>query len=138
MNITERKRKQMDYVTTVRVLVTESRKPVINVQVGLFDRDENSPDDVLGIDVTNQFGEVAFRYSTRDFTDDRLGTTDDSGVKLLNRDSFPDLYVIVYNRDGEEITSTRDLTVPNKAAQYLTVYVEQRQAIEHNLILPAD
>ncbi len=127
----------MKYVTTVRVLIADSKKPVIGVNVGLFDRDENSEDDSLGTGTTNKFGEFEFHYKTQDFTDDRLGTSDD-GVKILGRDTVPDLYAVVYNREGEAILSTRDHATQNKASLHITVYVEQNLAAQHSLIVAAD
>lgn len=127
----------MKYVTTVRVLIAESRKPVVGVKVGLFDRDENSADDSLGAGSTNRYGEVDFHYRTRDFADDVLGTSDE-GIKLLGRDTVPDLYAVIYNREGEIIISTRDQATQNKASLHLTVYVEQDLAAQHSLIVAAD
>jgi hypothetical protein len=127
----------MKYTTTVRVLIIDSRKPVIGVTVGLFDRDENSADDLLGSGSTNRFGEVEFHYRTRDFADDALGISDD-GIKILGRDTVPDLYAVVYNRDGEAIISTRDQATHNKASLHLTVYVDQNLAAQHSLIVAAD
>lgn len=128
---------KMDFITTVRVLVKETEKPVIGVRVALFDRDQNSPDDLLGIGTTNSFGEVDFRYRTGDFADG-LGRISDDGFKLLNRDIVPDLYVIVYNRSDEPIVSTRDETVENKAALHLLVYIDQQAARDHQLLTPVD
>lgn len=127
----------MKYTTTVRVLIADSRKPVIGVKVGLFDRDEHSTDDSLGAGSTNLYGEVDFHYRTRDFTDDALGISDD-GIKLLGRDTVPDLYAVVYNREGEAIISTRDQTTENKASLHLTVYIDQSLAAQHSLIVAAD
>lgn len=127
----------MKYTTTIRVLIADSRKPVVGVKVGLFDRDENSADDSLGVGSTNRYGEVDFHYRTRDFTDDPLGISDD-GIKLLSRDTVPDLYAVVYNRDGEAIFSTRDQATQNKASLHMTVYLEQHLAEQHNLYVAAD
>ena len=127
----------MKYTTTVRVLIANSNKPVVGVKVGLFDRDENSPDDPLGTGLTNRFGEVDFHYRTRDFADDALGMSDE-GIKILGRDSVPDLYAIIYNREGEVVLSMRDQAVQNKAALHLTVYVEPQLAAQHSLNVAAD
>jgi hypothetical protein len=58
----------MEYITIVRVLVDGTREPLKGVNVELYDRDERSQDDRVGRGTTNQFGEVTFRYHTRDFS----------------------------------------------------------------------
>jgi len=127
----------MKYTTTIRVLIADSRKPVVGVKVGLFDRDEDSADDPLGTGLTNLHGEYEFHYRTRDFADDTLGTSDE-GIKLLGRDTVPDLYAVVYNRADEVIVSTRDQATQNKAALHLTVFVESNLAAQHSLNVAAD
>ena len=127
----------MKYTTTIRVLIADSQKPVLGVKVGLFDRDEHSPDDPLGTGSTNRFGEVEFHYRTRDFADDPLGTSDD-GIKLLGRDTVPDLYAIIYNREGEVVLSTREQATQNKASLHITVYVDSQLAAQHKLNVAAD
>lgn len=127
----------MDYFTTVRVLLNPSRQPVVSVKVALFDRDENSADDVLGIGTTNGIGEVAFRYKTRDFTDGALGLADEGKIKLSGSDTTPDLYVIVYNTADEEIYSTRDQATQNFAAGHILVLLDEALAQAHQLTTEA-
>ena len=114
----------MEFVTTVRVLVHETRRPLANVKVELFDRDENSPDDSLGVLMTNRFGEATFKYETADFADNVMGT-DDQQVGLVNRDTIPDLYPVVYNRHDEIVVDRRDEATRNDAKLHLLVLIDE-------------
>lgn len=120
------------YVTTVRLLVSETRKPLANVKVELFDRDEYSADDSLGVGMTNQFGEVTFKYTSRDYADTLLGTDDTVGVGP-GADTVPDLYPVVYNNRGESVVNRRDQATLNKAALNLLVLVDEAVAQQHQL-----
>jgi hypothetical protein len=123
----------MEYVTTVRLLTSETRRPLVNVRVELFDRDEHSADDSLGVAHTNQFGEATFKYTTGDFADNLLGA-DDEKVKLVGkRDTVPDLYPVVYNSRGEVVLSQRDGATQNKAPLHILVLVDEALAQQHNL-----
>lgn len=122
----------MDYITTVRVLLRESRKAVTGIKVALYDRDEKSEDDLLGTGTTNKIGEVDFHYKTRDFADGALGLTDDGVL-----DTVPDLYVIVYNADDEIILSTRDNATQNKASGHILVLLDEAVAQVHKLAVEA-
>ena len=124
--------KMVDYITTVRLLERESRRPLGNVKVELFDRDEHSPDDSLGVARTNKFGEATFRYSTRDFADSPLGG-DDSRIKLRNQDTVPDLYPVVYNGVGEVVISKRDEATQNNAALHILVLIDAALVQQHQL-----
>ena len=124
----------MDYITTVRVLLAGSRTPLNGVKVALYDRDENSEDDALGVGHTNQFGEVDFHYSTRDFADGFLGTDDQGGVRLRGRDTVPDLYAIVYNQQDEAVISTREKATENKAALNILIEIDETIARAHGLV----
>lgn len=124
----------MDYVTTIRLLVRESKKPLKDVRVELFDRDEHSPDDSLGVAQTNAFGEATFKYKTRDFADNLTGN-DDEAIKLRgSRDSVPDLYPVVYNRRGEVILSKRDEATHNNAVLNMLVLIDEQVARNHALL----
>ena len=123
----------MDYVTTVRLLIRETRQPLSNVKVELFDRDEHSPDDSLGVALTNRFGEATFKYSTRDFADNLAGT-DDEGIKVGGgRDTVPDLYPVVYNSQGKIVLSKRDEATINNAVLNMLVLIDDVVVKEHDL-----
>ncbi len=122
----------MDYETTVRLLVTESRQPLANVLVKLFDRDEHSEDDLLGEGSTNQFGEVVLKYETKDFADSPLGN--DDGFRLINKDTVPDLYVNVCDTKGEVVLSKREKATQNYAPQHILVLIDEATAATHQFI----
>ena len=122
----------MEYITTVRLLERETRRPLGNVKVELFDRDEHSPDDSLGVLHTNQFGEATFRYATRDFVDSPLGG-DDHGIKLRNRDTVPDLYPVVYNSADEIVVDKREEATQNNASLNILVLIDAAVVQQHQL-----
>jgi hypothetical protein len=123
----------MEFVTTVRLLVRETRRPLSNVKVELFDRDEHSPDDSLGVARTNQFGEATFKYTTHDFIDSPLGG-DDQRLKLVGeRDTVPDLYPVVYDSRGQVVITRRDEATQNNAALHLLVLIDEAVANQHGL-----
>lgn len=121
----------MDYETTVRVLLQESRKPVANVRVELFDRDEHSEDDKLGAGVTNAFGEVTIKYETKHFADNPLGH--DDGFRLIGKDTVPDLYAVVYDANGEVVVSKREEATENHAPLHILVLLDEETAARHQL-----
>ncbi len=120
----------MDFATTVRVLIKESRQPIAGAYVELYDRDENSEDDKLGEGKTNAQGEVLFKYTTADFRDGILGGDE----TRLGEDSVPDLYAIVYNASGTQVVSKRDEATENKAPLNILVLIDQMTAVKHNLV----
>jgi hypothetical protein len=122
----------MEYITVVRVLVRESRRPLRNVKVELFDRDELSPDDSLGLAYTNQFGDASFKYSTRDFADNPLGT-DDQPVAAVQRDTVPDLYPVIYNRSDEIVVDMRDEATRNEARLHILFLIDEAVAVANHL-----
>ena len=121
----------MDYVTTVRVLVQETRQPIAGAYVELFDRDEHSEDDKLGEGKTNMHGEVLFKYTSADFRDGLLGGKDETH---LGEDSVPDLYPVIYDATGTLVVSKRGEATNNKASLNILVLVDQSTAVKHNLI----
>lgn len=121
----------MDYVTTVRVLVQETRQPIAGAYVELFDRDEHSEDDKLGEGKTNMHGEVLFKYSSADFNDGLLRSGDEN---RLTGDSVPDLYPVVYDATSNLVVSKRGEATNNKAALNILVLVDQVTALKHKLI----
>lgn len=124
----------MEYVTTVRLLVRESRQPIGNAKVELFDRDENSPDDSLGVAHTNSFGEATFKYDTKDFADSRLGVDDPRRKVVASRDTVPDLYPVVYNAAGQAVLSKRDEATSNKASLNILVLIDREVAQANGLV----
>ncbi|HLV37076.1 MAG TPA: hypothetical protein VKY59_18280, partial [Spirillospora sp.] len=107
--------------------------PLSNVKVELFDRDEHSPDDSLGVARTNKFGEATFKYTTRDFIDSPLGG-DDQRLKLIGeRDTVPDLYPVVYDSSGQIVITRRDEATRNNAALHLLVLIDEAVANQHGL-----
>lgn len=124
----------MDYITTVRVLLAGSHTPLNGIKVALYDRDEFSEDDALGVGHTNPHGEVDFHYSTRDFADGILGTDDQGGVRIFDRDTVPDLYAVVYNRQDEVVISTREQATNNKAALAILIELDEATVQAHALL----
>jgi len=123
----------MEFVTTVRLLVRETRRPLSNVKADLFDRDEHSPDDPLGVARTNTFDAATITYTTRDFIDSRLGG-DDQRLKLIGeRDTVPDLYPVVYDSSGQIVITRRDEATRNNAALHLLVLIDEAVANQHGL-----
>jgi hypothetical protein len=122
----------MEYITVVRVLVRESRRPLRNIKVELFDRDELSPDDSLGLAYTNKFGEASFKYSTRDFADNPLGA-DDQPLGAIRRDTVPDLYPVIYNHSDEIVIDMRDEATHNEARLDILVLIDEAVALAHKL-----
>jgi hypothetical protein len=124
----------MEYVTTIRLLVRESRKPLGNVKVELFDRDEYSPDDSLGVAHTNSFGEATFKYDTKDFSDNALGADDERRKLIGSHDTVPDLYPVVYNASGQVVVSKRDEATNNKASLNILVLIDAATAQANGLV----
>lgn len=104
--------------------------------MGLFDRDEKSDDDLLGVAITNSAGEANFTYTRADFTDDALGTVDDSRIPrpIINGDIYPDLYAVVYDDDDAVILSERDNATKDYQASVLVVHLDETFASERGLL----
>lgn len=124
----------MEYVTTVRLLIRESRQPIGNAKVELFDRDEYSPDDSLGVAHTNSFGEATFKYDTKDFADNLLGADDERRKLIGTHDTIPDLYPVVYNAAGQVVVSKRDEATQNKASLHILVLIDGETAKANGLV----
>jgi hypothetical protein len=115
----------MEYQTRVKLFVEYSPNEWISgAIVCLYDRDRLSRDDHLGTGITNTYGEATFRFTASDFLDldDRLGG------------SLPELYVKVFDSDGECVLSTRAEAVANDAPVLIRVPVERELARRHGLI----
>jgi hypothetical protein len=124
----------MEYVTTVRLLIQQSRQPLKNVKIELFDRDEHSPDDSLGVAHTNNFGEATFKYDTKDFADNRMGADDERRKLFGSHDTVPDLYPVVYNAAGQTVLSKRDEATRNKASLNILVLIDSEVAKTNGLV----
>ncbi|HEX2094102.1 MAG TPA: hypothetical protein VHG28_16990, partial [Longimicrobiaceae bacterium] len=108
-----------------KLYVEDSRSEWISgAIVCLYDRDRISSDDHLGTDVTDAYGEATFRFHVDDFldVDDRLGG------------SLPELYIRVYDSDGECVVSTRARAAPNAVPELIRIPVDRETARRHRLI----
>jgi hypothetical protein len=117
------------------VLVRENREPLANVRVELFDRDQHSADDSLGFLITNKTGEVIFKYTTADFADGIMGS-DDGFALGKKRDTIPDLYVVVYDKDERIVIDQREETVENFAATHIVVLIDEALVQQYRLGKP--
>ncbi|MDP9349143.1 MAG: hypothetical protein M3P24_08385 [Gemmatimonadota bacterium] len=115
----------MEYQTRVKLFIEHSSSEwIANAVVCLYDRDRLSRDDHLGTGITNTYGEATFRFTAADFLDldERLGG------------SLPELYVKVFDSDGECVLSTRAEAVANDVPVLIRVPVERELARRHRLI----
>lgn len=115
----------MEYQTTIKLFVAEAPTEWIACAiVCLYDRDRLTPDDQLGMDITNSFGEATIRFSEADFMDfdDRVGG------------SLPELYVRVFDSHGACVLSTRPQAARNAVPTLIRVPVEREIARKHGLI----
>ena len=110
-------------LTTRMKLVLEDapETPVSGVKVALYDRDEGDPDDFLDSGVTDDGGEIPFRFDSSRYTD-----KEDSPSWRL--ESLPDLYIKIFNAQGEEVYSTRTNTMQDKLPKRFTVTIGREQA----------
>lgn len=115
----------MEHQTTVKLFVEDSPSEWIACAVVyLYDRDRVSRDDFLGMDITNEYGEVTFRFTSDQFmdVDDRLGG------------ALPELYVQVFGRDDRCVLSTRAQAERNHIPGLIRVPMPRDLAREHGLI----
>lgn len=115
----------MEYRTKVKLFLEDDPTEWISgAIVCLYDRDRISRDDHLGTDVTNTYGEATFRFAEGEFLDldDRLGG------------ALPELYVRVYDADGDCVLSTRAEAERNAVPELIRVPVERDLAARHGLI----
>jgi hypothetical protein len=116
---------RMQYEMKVKLFVRQAPTEWISCAiVCLYDRDRLSPDDQLGMDVTDSYGEATFRFSDADFldVDDRIGG------------SLPELYVRVYDSAGECVLSTRAEAARNTVPELIRIPVDRELATRHGLI----
>lgn len=117
----------MEFETTVKLFVADSPTEWISsVIVCLYDRDRFTRDDHLGMNITNPYGEAVFRFTAEDYLDfdDRIGG------------SLPELYVKVFDTDGNCVISTRAEAVRNAAPSLIRIPIEREIAVRHGLIRP--
>ncbi|MGI9183206.1 MAG: hypothetical protein ACR2H9_22230 [Longimicrobiaceae bacterium] len=114
----------MEYETKVKVFIEDSPMDwIVGAIVCLYDRDRISRDDHLGTDVTNIYGEATFRFTTEQFMDldERIGG------------ALPELYVKVFDSEGDCVVSTRAQAISNSVPSLIRVPVALELARQHRL-----
>jgi hypothetical protein len=117
----------MQFETTVKLFVADSPSEwITSAIVCLYDRDRFTRDDHLGMNITNPYGEAVFRYTADDYMDldDRIGG------------ALPELYVKVFDTDGNCVLSTRADAERNAAPALIRIPVDRELAERHHLIEP--
>jgi hypothetical protein len=118
----------MILVVRIKLVLNEMPYRVLKeVQVALFDRDLSDQDDHLGSGLTGDNGEARIVFDSDRYTD----REDQPAWRV---DSLPDLYVIVYNNQGEAVFSTRRQVVADDLPDVITVAVPKSVAQQHALI----
>lgn len=115
----------MEYETRVKLFVADAPTEWIACAiVCLYDRDRLSPDDPLGMNITNSYGEAVFRFTADEYldVDDRIGG------------ALPELYVKVFDSEGKCVVSTRAEAVPNAVPALIQVAVDRELARRHGLL----
>lgn len=115
----------MNYQTRVKLYVEGSPSEwIAGAIVCLYDRDRISRDDHIGTSVTDSYGEAVFHFTADQYLDldDRIGG------------SLPELYVKVYDTDGECVLSTRAQAAPNAVPELIRIPVGRETARRHGLI----
>jgi hypothetical protein len=115
------------FSTTVRVFLRQQPPlPLTNVTVCLFDRDETNPDDPLGMAVTDGDGQATIYYSLWQCADDEdiPGTTA----------ALPELYVVVYDAEGNIVLSTRANAKRNLHIPLIEVGIAPEIALARGLV----
>ncbi len=114
----------MEYQTKVKVYIEDSPTDwIVGAIVCLYDRDRISRDDHLGTDVTNIYGEATFHFTTEQFMDldDRIGG------------ALPELYIKVFDTDGNCVVSTRARAISNAVPGLIQVPIARELALRHHL-----
>jgi hypothetical protein len=117
-------------IVAIRACVVLAENPEIAIpglKVGLYDRDQASMDDFLGSGVTDERGEYRFVFDTDAYTDEE-------DQPMWKIDSLPDLYVMIYNRSGEIIFSTREQVVENNLPKVILIGMPRELADMHHLL----
>jgi len=115
----------MEFETTVKLFIAdEPTEWISSAIVCLYDRDRITKDDHLGMNITDVYGEAIIRFNTEDFMDfdDRLGG------------SLPELYVKVFDTDGNCVLSTRSAALRNSIPSLIRIPVDREVAERHRLI----
>ena len=117
----------MKLMMRVQLVLDENRKHVLpNVQVSLYDRDWKSADDLLGTAVTDAKGEIYFEFDEKKYKDDE----DAPDWRI---ESLPDLYVNVFDAQGNLVYSTRDVVARDKFPKLLVVPIPRAIVEQHAL-----
>lgn len=118
----------MIVATRVKLVLAETPEVVLpGVKVALYDRDQESMDDYLGSGVTDERGEYRFVFDIDKYTDEE-------DLPLWKIDSLPDLYIMIYNADGEVIHSSREEAEENNLPQLITIGIPQDLVERHRLL----
>ena len=115
----------LNYHTRIKLYVEGSPSEwIAGAIVCLYDRDRISRDDHIGTNVTDSYGEAVFHFTADQYldVDDRIGG------------SLPELYVNVYDTDGECVLSTRAQAAPNAVPDLIRIPIDRETARRHRLI----
>ncbi len=115
----------MEHETKVKLFVDGAPSEWISCAiVCLYDRDRISRDDHLGMNVTDMYGEATFRFTDAEFldVDDRIGG------------ALPELYVKVFDSEGNCVVSTRAEAVRNAVPELIRIPIDRELARRHGLI----
>ena len=118
----------MILATRIKLVVAETPEiPLPGVKVVLYDRDEHSMDDYLGVAVTDEKGEARIAFESEAYADEE-------DLPLWKLDSLPDLYVMVYSPSGEVMLTTRQEVDWDNLPQQILVGVPEETARSFGLI----
>jgi hypothetical protein len=107
----------MKVMMRVQLVAADDHRHVLpNVKVALYDRDWKSEDDLLGTEVTDAKGEIFFQFDENVYKDSEDGPD-------WRIESLPDLYVNLYDAEGNVVYSTRDVVERDKFPKLLVVPV---------------
>ena len=115
---------------TTRVKLVLSSSPgtgIPGVKVSLYDRDIHDEDDFLATAVTDDHGEIFFSFDSEQYTDAEE-------KELWRLESLPDLYLKVYDAQGQMVLSTRSETLEDKLPKLITVPISQELVEKHGLM----
>ncbi len=117
----------MKLMLRVQLVVSEEpKRGVPNARVSLYDRDWQSQDDLLGTAVTDGKGEIVFEFDEKKYKD-----AEDSPDWRI--ESLPDLYVNVYDAQGNVVYSTREVVERDKFPKLLVVPIPRVVIEKHKL-----
>lgn len=97
------------------------------VKVSLYDRDEGDPDDYLATGVTDSEGEILFQFDSEQYTDVEDGPE-------WRLDSLPDLYIVIYDAQGNPVYTTRSEYLKHALPRRFEIAVPTAVARAHDLI----